>query len=243
MARDPELGDALGEALLDAAAGGAGIHFIERDDGLLEAVDSSLYFSVPSSWPPAELAALKQVAGRVLDIGAGAGRHSLLLQHRGNQPIALDVSPGAIETCRRRGIERTFLGSIADLAAAGADPFDAMILMGNNLALLQTEARAAGMFDTMRTLLAPGGTLVGTCRDPYATVDPNHLAYHEANRAAGRRAGQVRMRFRYNRLATQWFGLLFLAPDELQDIAARSGWSAEIVAASSPSYLAALRPL
>jgi SAM-dependent methyltransferase len=205
-------------------------------------MDASVYCSEPSSWPPAELAALKQVSGKVLDIGAGAGRHSLLLQHRGHEPTALDISPGAIEACRRRGIRQTFAGTINDLIGAGEGPFDAMILMGNNLALLQTEARAAGFFDAMRTLLRPDGAVIGTGIDPYLTDEPDHLAYHEANRAAGRHAGQIRMRFRYRRLATDWFGILFLAPDELQTLAARSGWTVEQLTAPNPSYVVSLRP-
>lgn len=241
--REPQLGDAFGEALLDAVAGGRGVHFLERDDGLVEAMNASLYFSEPSSWPGPELAALKSVSGRVLDIGAGAGRHSLLVQHRGHEALALDVSPGAIEACRRRGVERTFLGSIHDLASTAVEPFDAMVLMGNNLALLQTEARAAGMFDAMRMLLRPGGVVIGTSVDPYLTDEPDHLAYHEANRAAGRPVGQIRMRFRYRRLATDWFGILFLAPHELQELAARSGWVVEPITEASPSYLVALRPV
>jgi len=239
----PDVGDALGEALLDAFSGGEGRHFIERDDGLLETMDASLYFSKPTSWPNAELLAMESLKGRVLDMGAGAGRHSLMLQNRGCEPMAIDTSPGAIEVCRNRGVEWTFKGSIQELIGFPVEPFDAIILMGNNLALLQSEAKAPGVFRAMASVLKPGGIVVGTCLDPHQTQNPDHLAYHATNRSAGRPAGQVRMRFRYQRITSPWLSILFLSPDELRQLAGRNGWEVLDVTRPNPNYLAALRPL
>ena len=241
--RSTETGDALGEALLDAVDGGKGVHFLERDDGYIKAMDASLYFSKPFSWPDAEASALRNLTGRVLDIGAGAGRHSVALQNRGCEPTALDISPGAVEVCRQRGIKRTFQGSVFDLLEAPVDSFDSLILMGNNLSLLQSDARAAGMFDAMRELLNPGGSVIGTCLDPYITDNPDHLSYHEANRAAGRFPGQIRMRFRYRRLASDWFNILFMSPAELRALAERSGWAVVGTTNPDPDYVAVLRPM
>ena len=242
MRQEPELGDAFGEALLDAMAGEPGTHFIERDDGLLQSMDATAYLTKPNAWPQPEVDVLDSVLGRVLDIGAGAGRHSLALQESGCEPMALDVSPGAIEVCRMRGVEWTFKGSVFDLLTVPVEPFDSVILMGNNLALLQSEARAANMFNAMRRLLRPGGRVIGTCLDPYQTDDADRLQYHEANRAAGRYPGQIRMRFRYQRLATDWFGILFLAVDELSDLARRNHWQVIDATDPDPTYVAVLRP-
>lgn len=236
-------GDAFGAALLDAAAGNRGLHFVERDDGLIEAMDASSYFAKQFHWPDAEARAIKGISGRVLDVGAGAGRHSLVLQNRGCDVVALDVSSGAIQVCQQRGVHHTFLGTVFDLLDTAPEPFDALILMGNNLALLQSLAKAKGMFDAMRELLRPNGVVVGTCLDPYLTDDPDHLAYHESNRAAGRPPGQIRMRFRHRRIATEWFSILFLSPNELAELAARSGWEVIEVTEPDPTYLAVLRPV
>ena len=165
------------------------------------------------------------------------------MQNRGCDVVALDVSPGAVEVCQQRGVNHTFLGSVFDLLESGVEPFDALILMGNNLGLLQSLAKARGMFDAMRELLRPGGVVVGTLRDPYQTNDPDHIAYHESNRAAGRPPGQVRLRFRHRRLATEWFNLLFLSPDELAELSARSGWEILDVTRPDPTYVAMLRPV
>ena len=70
-------GDALGAALLDAAAGDRGLHFVERDDGLIEAMDASVYFSKQFHWPEAEARVIKGLSGAdVTKSGARPGtRH------------------------------------------------------------------------------------------------------------------------------------------------------------------------
>jgi 2-polyprenyl-3-methyl-5-hydroxy-6-metoxy-1,4-benzoquinol methylase len=55
-----------------------------------------------------EQKALKLSPRKVLDIGAGAGSHSLYLQNERNLDVtALDISPKSIEVCKLRGIQKT----------------------------------------------------------------------------------------------------------------------------------------
>jgi SAM-dependent methyltransferase len=237
----PEPGDAFGEALLDALAGGTGLHVIERDDGFVDVMDASMYFSTPETWPDLDHRALELVAGRVLDVGAGAGRHSLVLQDRGSQPVALDTSPGAVRVCRERGVAELFPGTVQALAALEPEPFDAALLLGNNLGLLESRKQAPLVLDALRRLLRPGGLVVGTGLDPHLTDDPVHLAYHRRNTELGRLPGQVRMRVRRRRIASAWFDYVHLAPDELARLASESGWRLEHTE-PDPRYVAILRP-
>ena len=73
------------------------------------------YFSPPHG--PVWDWVVARVGHRILDIGAGAGRAALALQAMGRQVLAVDVSPGAVEVCRRRGVVSTSLGTVHDLAA------------------------------------------------------------------------------------------------------------------------------
>ncbi len=228
--------------LADTLAGIRSEHVIERDDGLVEVADAAVCFLGPDRWPANDVAALERVAGRILDVGAGAGRHSLALQERGAEPVALDVSPGAIAVCRERGVERTFLGSVDALADEKPEPFDAILLMGNNLALLESADRSTAMLETFSRLLTTDGIVVGTCLDPYLTDDPDHLAYHQENRNRGRFPGQIRMRVRYRTVATNWFDYLFVSPDELHELANAAGWHLEEFTEPAPTYMAVLRP-
>lgn len=61
-------------------------------------------FRTESQMPVLERRALSLCSGRVLDVGAGAGCHSLALQQRGLEVTAVDISELSVETMRRRGV-------------------------------------------------------------------------------------------------------------------------------------------
>ena len=50
--------------------------------------------------PKLEQTALTMAKGNILDIGAGAGCHSLALQDMGKKVVAIDISPLAVETMK-----------------------------------------------------------------------------------------------------------------------------------------------
>ena len=91
--------DAFGQMLLD----GTGPEIIERDDGFVDAA-KMVYFAPAAQWPAVERRALRWARGRVLDAGLGAGRAALELQRRGRSVVGIDVSPGAVEVARARGV-------------------------------------------------------------------------------------------------------------------------------------------
>lgn len=221
----PATGDAFGEALLNKLQGESHFGVIyERDDGFIDS-DSGDYFLEPKDWDERDLWALDRVRGRALDLGAGGGRACLALQQRGIDVLALDVSPGAIETCRRRGVRETFVGDITDLATDPSQKFDTFVALGNNLGLIGNAERAARMFDAFTALANPGATIVGTCLDPtFGEPPPWHASYHERNRAAGLPPGQIRLRTRFRNITTEWFDLYWMSPDELDGLARKSGW-------------------
>lgn len=139
----------------------------------------------------------------------GAGRAALVIQERGQEVVALDPSPGALEVCRRRGVLRTFLGTIDDIPAGREPGFDTFLFLGNNLGLLGNREQALLLLHRLAALSNRGAVIVGAGLDPYQTADPVHLDYHRRNREAGRMAGQVTIWIRYRRQATAWFDLLW----------------------------------
>ena len=237
---DPTAEDAFGQALLARLGGRSGLPIVERDDGFIEA-DGSDYFAPAANdefWGWIR----PRIGARVVDVGAGAGRASLLMQDEGLDVIALDVSPGAIEVCRRRGVSKTFLGTVQDLTISDARSPDTFLCLGANLGLIGHSQRAEAFFESLRRLGAPGVRLVGTMLNPHVTDVPAHLAYHEANRAAGRPGGVVRIRIRYQMTATPWFELLWASPEELDDTASVFGWRVADTHELGAAYAAELRP-
>jgi SAM-dependent methyltransferase len=253
---EPALGDAFGELMRDALAAETGvgprptiggriprpaIEIIERDDGFVSGAPAARYLARPGDWFPVDHRAVDRVAGRVLDVGTGAGRAALVLQERGVAVTGLDVSPGAIEVARRRGVRRLVAATVDEHARAGRR-YDTFLLLGNNLGLLEGRERAPVLLAALAAMARPGARVVAQGTAPYGTTDPAHLSYHERNRRRGRMGGQLRLRVRHRELATGWFDYLLCTPDELAALVSGTPWRVtEIDEADAPQYVAVLR--
>lgn len=244
---EPEIGDAFGITLLAChEAGGEPGHvpeIIERDDGTISVGEPARYF-LPPEGDPAHWV-LGRTHGRVLDIGAGAGRYALAAQQLGCEVVALDVSQGALDVCRARGVKQTYLGTVTDLAATTPRPFDSLLLIGNNLGLLGGPEHAIGFLAALNALAAPDARIIAEGNDAGLTDDPEHLRYHNWNRERGLHPHLVRIRVRFARYATDWFDYLMPSPDELAEILAPTAWTIdELQRTHEPtprSYLVSLK--
>lgn len=161
--------------------------------------------------------------GRVLDVGAGAGRVSLELQDRGHEVVAIDVSPGAVEVCRRRGVRDARVMAFEDVDES-VGPIDTVVMFGNNFGLFGGAAKARRMLRRLHRLTTAKGRIVAETRHTFLTDNPDHISYWEYNRRRGRMPGQLRIRVRFRLATTPWFDYLIVSPEELRDLIAGSGW-------------------
>jgi SAM-dependent methyltransferase len=218
--------DGYGRLLADALAGVEDVQeIIERDDGFIATSPAGpqAYLAPYRRWPSRQRRAMRFVRGRVLDVGCGAGRVALHLQERGLEVVAIDVSPGAVEVTRRRGVRDARLRSIDDVdESLGA--FDTIVMYGNNFGLFGSQAKATRLLRRFHRLTTERGRIVAESRDPYRTKDPVHLGYHERNRSRGRMSGQLRIRVRYREHATPWFDYLIVSRDEMEELTEGTGW-------------------
>jgi len=224
---EPETGDAFGELLRAHRDHGDSYAVIERDDGYVApSGGGELYFAPPAEWPEIERRALDRVEGRVLDVGCGAGRHALSLQERGHDVTGIDLSAGAVDVARDRGVEDVRELDVADVADEFAPgTFDSVIMLGNNFGLVGTADRAPGILRGLADVATDDATLVAQTRDPTATDDQHHLEYHEYNRERGRLPGALRMRVRYGTLATPWYDYLMAQSETMVDLASETPWA------------------
>ena len=65
-------------------------------------------FRTEKQMPLLERTALQMATGKILDVGAGSGCHSLTLQEAGKEVHAIDISPLSVEVMKQRG-ERNWL--------------------------------------------------------------------------------------------------------------------------------------
>ena len=238
----PPAADAFGRGLLAFLDGGPSLEIIERDDGLIEAHDGvSAYFAEHARWMGMERRAIGLARGRVLDIGAGAGRVALHLQRLGLAVTAIDNSPLAIEACRRRGVKRAILRPIEAMDRFGDGAFDTIVMFANNWGLWGGRAKARRLLATMHRISSDGAVILAGSLDPHATDDPVHLSYHGRNRGRGRMPGQVRIRVRYRDCVGPWFDYLFVSPDEMRSLLAGTGWRVRrIIEGKGALYIAVL---
>jgi SAM-dependent methyltransferase len=233
--------DAFGRLLLDYLAGEAGQLILERDDDRAgPALPAAVFFADQREWPAQEQQVFEFVHGRVLDVGCGAGRHSLEAQRRGLGVVAIDISPGAVEVCRRRRVRDVRLLPLAAVDAR-LGVFDTVLMMCGNFGLVETAGDAVRVLRTLHAVTTPSARIVLDSVDPHYDNDSAELAYQERNRARGRFPGQVTIRLRYRGSATPWFELLNLSARELEDLLAGAGWQlAHLVEGEPPEYYAVL---
>jgi SAM-dependent methyltransferase len=220
--------DAFGRALLDQYEGRDVRVIVERDDGSIESEPVAWYFRNLRRWHQSERQALRHVRGRVLDVGAGAGRVALELQKRGHEVLAIDISPLAVDVCRKRGVRDARVLRLTGIDSS-LGHFDTVVMFGNNFGLVENPRRGRWFLRRLRAIAADEMRIVAVSYDPYRTKDPDNLAYHERNRRRGRLGGQIRLRVRYKTLATPWVDYLMVSLDEMKEIVSGTGWQVDRV--------------
>lgn len=234
----PKRGDVWGAVLADVLAGRRATEVVERDDGFVLAFDAAYLLAPFAKWDdPDERRAMRFVRGRTLDVGCGGGRVSLHLQERGLDVVAIDSSPGAIDCCRRRGVRDARVVPI-DAIDESLGSFDTVVLLGQNLGMLGSRARARRLLSRLTRVTNPRGRIVAETFDPHMLEDGVHRRYRAQNSRRGRLPGQLRVRVRHRDLTTPWLDWLQVSPLELTELLEGTGWRLSRTLGNGPSYVA-----
>jgi SAM-dependent methyltransferase len=163
------------------------------------------------------------VKGRVLDIGCGAGRFMLHLKAHGHEVTGIDISPGAIEVCRLRGLGDVHVMSVSQVSPR-LGMFDTLLMLGGNLGLLGDGDHGRRVLARLHRVAQTGAILLGASRDRTQTGDPAMQEYVSRNLAAGRLSGYARNRIRYKKFATPFAEYLRITVAELRSVIEGTGW-------------------
>ncbi len=115
--------------------------------------------------PEGERRALEMSRGRILDVGAGSGSHSLWLQEQGRDVMALDASILACRTMEKRGVRHIIPRDF--FACKPFRRFDTLLLLMNGAGIMQRAARIDAFFEQLNALTAPGGQVLIHSSDIY----------------------------------------------------------------------------
>ncbi|WP_372756698.1 class I SAM-dependent methyltransferase [Mariniflexile sp.] len=149
--------DLFGKALLDYQNGNYTEDIITSTN-ISEADDLPLpyLFRNFKDMPKLEKRALKLANGRVLDVGCGAGSHSLYLQEKGLTVKAIDISKGAIEVAKLRGVKQAEVKPLLE----ETETFDTILLLMNGTGIFQELSQVATYLKHLKSLLNKNGQIL-----------------------------------------------------------------------------------
>ena len=222
--------DIFGKALLDYQNGKYTediITFSSLDEE--DIIPIPYLFRTYQEMPALEQKALDLCRGNILDVGCGAGSHSIYLQEKGAQVTALDHSAGAIETCIRRGITATANSSILDY---NGQKFDTILLLMNGIGIVGKLSLLRTYLAHFKSLLHPNGQILLDSSDiiyMFDTAGNGTNEYKDSLSDSKGYYGEVEFTLHYQGLTSNPFPWLYLDYNTLQKVALSCGFSCELV--------------
>ncbi|WP_298473126.1 class I SAM-dependent methyltransferase [uncultured Maribacter sp.] len=218
--------DIYGEALLDYQKGNYTediTTFLSLDEE--DTLPLPYLFRDFKDMPPLEKQALKLSKGTILDIGCGAGSHSLELQKKGFSITSIDSSAGAIEACTLRGLKNAIC---TDLYQFKKPKFDTLLLLMNGIGIAGRINQLDTFFTHLKSLLKPNGQILLDSSDILYMFEndedggywiPNDVDYY----------GEVSFYMKYKEKKSTTFPWLYLDYNTLQRAANYNNLDCELV--------------
>lgn len=176
--------------------------------------------------PKIEQKALQLTTGKTLDVGCGAGSHSLSLQNDRNIDVtSIDISEKAIETCKLRGVKDAKVQNILDFEE---EKFDTIILLMNGVGIFGKLDNCNKYLSKLKSLLNEGGQILLDSSDIIYMFDedkdggkwiPSNNDYY----------GELVFNISYKGEKEEPFDWLYLDYNTLQNAAIANGLKCELV--------------
>ena len=183
-----------------------------------------------------EQKALKLAFGKVLDIGAGAGSHSLYLQNeRKLDVVALDISPKSIEVCQLRGIQKAVAQNMLEFSG---ETFDTVLLLMNGTGIFQSLNVIDIYLQKLHSLLDKNGQILIDSTDILYMFDQDEDG--GVLIPANGYYGELDYVVHYKNESEDPIKWLYLDFNTLQNAAANNGFKIEMILQDEDSYLAKL---
>ena len=214
--------DPIGHAVLDYLNGIRGESIlvttdIAEDEQLLP----SHFFRTFDQMPIQEQEALKRCSGKILDVGAGAGAHSLWLQDHGFEVDAMEISPLLCSAMQQRGVKNILL---QDIYFLNDRKYDTILLLMNGAGIAQTLPGLNILLLHLKTLLNPGGKILADSSDLlYLFTDENGEMWVDI--ASDAYYGEMEYQLKYKSIKGKPFAWLFVDPETFCDYAINSGFT------------------
>ncbi len=189
-------------------------------------MEVSYLFRDFENMPLLEQKAIELSKGKVLDVGCGAGSHSLVLQNKLQLDVtAIDVSEKAIATCTSRGIQQTKVCNILDLEEN--TQYDTILLLMNGTGIFGTLNEVPTFLGKLKKLLEPNGQIL---------IDSSDIIYmFDEDEDGGKWIpgtnyyGELTFKLKYKNQIEDEFPWLYLDYNTLQNAAFANNLNCQLV--------------
>ena len=191
-----------------------------------DVIPVSYLFRSYSEMPSLEKKALRLCSGKILDVGCGAGSHSLYLQNEQKlQVTAIDISEGACEVTRQRGVLEVRNAAFEDLSE---EKYDTVLMLMNGIGIVGKMKNLDSFFNQLRLLLSEKGQVLLDSSDLIFLFDADEDGGVWVDSAEGY-YGELSYSLSYNGKTSKSFDWLYLDFDSLSLAASKNGFSCELV--------------
>lgn len=226
-----------GQAMLDYLNGKReAFCLLRRDDGIAYPPIYAERFFYPEGLSGLDKLAVEYCRGQVLDIGAGAGSHSLAMQEHGLQVTSVDISVKAVRVMKERGCLDARIGHVFDTYA---EKFDTVFVI-LNIGIVQNLGGLTKFLKHLDLIMADGGQLITDSIDPRNSEDELYRKYTEDKAAKGCYLGERTLRFEYRDQTSDWFEWVHIDPETLHQYVARAGFSMKHLGSDGKRYLVSI---
>lgn len=228
--------DVYGEALQDFQRNGSltAPLLLHSTYGDIEEMPVEVFFRGEEDFPELELIALCLCDGKVLDVGAGVGTHSLYLQDQGFDVTALEISERACALMQERGVHQILQ---QDFFLLKGEKYDTLLLLMNGIGLVETLDGFRRFLQFARTLLSERGQLLFDSSDISYLYEEYRIPLPEYY------FGEIGYQYEYKEKKGRPFKWLYLDQETLIKIAHEENWVVQILYEDdNDQYLARMEP-
>jgi SAM-dependent methyltransferase len=218
--------DLFGKAILDFQTNNSPEDLI-TETSISEADEMSVAYLFRSynEMPKLEQKALQLATGKILDVGCGAGSHSLTLQNDRNLEVcSIDISPNAIQACKLRGLKNA---KVQDIRTLENEKFDTILLLMNGTGIFGTLKETPNFLQKLKSLLNPNGQIL---------IDSSDIIYmFDEDEDGGKWIdgegyyGELTFTISYKNETEDEFPWLYLDYNTLQNVAFANGLQCELI--------------
>lgn len=221
--------DLFGKAILDFQTNTSPEAIItETNISEADEMDVAYLFRNYKEMPNTEKKALQLCKGKILDVGCGAGSHSLYLQEEGFDVTSIDISENAIKACSLRGLKNLKVQNLLDLdSESNHDKFDTILLLMNGTGIFETIDKTSKYLQKLKSLLTDGGQILIDSSDIIYMYDEDVDGSYSV--PADNYYGELTFTIHYKNQTEEDFSWLYLDYNTLQNACHENGLQCELV--------------